>query len=112
MLDATQRILGTLTMARKAGKLTLGFDAVKDTLTAKTAEIVLVTADISSKTEKEIRFFCGRTGVDIEKTAITMEDCGHAFGRKSGVMSVTDRGLAGLVKKIQNEHRHFTEEKI
>jgi ribosomal protein L7Ae-like RNA K-turn-binding protein len=116
MLDADNKVLGALTMARKAGKLVLGFDAVKDTLTAKTAKAVVIAADISPKTEKEVRFFCGRAAVDIIKTTLTMDDLGRALSKKtakrSGVISVTDSGLAGLVRTQQNGQPAYTEEKI
>jgi ribosomal protein L30E len=121
MLDAERDVLGALTMARKAGKLILGFDAVKDTLTAGTAKIVIIAADISPKTEKEVRFFCNRAdstraNVDVIKTALTMEDFGRALSKKtakkSGVISVTDSGLAGLVKTKQSGQPAYTEEKI
>jgi ribosomal protein L7Ae-like RNA K-turn-binding protein len=103
MLDADTKVLGALTMARKAGKVVLGFDAVKDTLGAGTARITVITADISPKTEKEVRFFCERSGTDVIKTGCSMEDIGRALGKRSGVLSVTDEGLAGLVRKHKNE---------
>jgi ribosomal protein L7Ae-like RNA K-turn-binding protein len=99
MLDADKKVLGALSMARKAGKLTLGFDAVKDTLVAAKARLVIITADVSPKTEKEVRFFCTRSGTDVIKTACGMEDIREMLGKKSGVLSVTDDGLAGLVKQ-------------
>jgi ribosomal protein L7Ae-like RNA K-turn-binding protein len=109
MLEADAKVLGALTLARKAGKLTLGFDAVKETLSAGTARIVVITADVSPKTEKEVRFFCTRSGADIIKTVLTMDDIGRALGKKSGVISVTDDGLAGLVRS-KYEYRKPMEE--
>lgn len=50
------RIAGLLGMARRAGRLTTGFDAVAALTAGGTAAVVLVAADLSEKTEKELRF--------------------------------------------------------
>ena len=60
MPDAAEnRLTASLTMCRKAGKLLLGFDAVKEAAQQKQVKLFLLAADASAKTEKEIRFFAG-----------------------------------------------------
>jgi ribosomal protein L7Ae-like RNA K-turn-binding protein len=105
MLDADNKAFNALTIARKAGKLILGFDAVCDSLKAGTAKLVIITADVSKKTEKEVRFYCERYKKDIIAVTLTMEDIARVFGKKSGVISVSDSGLAGLIKANLNECR-------
>jgi ribosomal protein L7Ae-like RNA K-turn-binding protein len=105
MLEADNKVFGVLTMARKAGKLILGFDAVKDTIKADTAKLVLITADISPKTEKEVRYYCTRYNIDCFTVSFSTEDIYKAVGKKSGVIAVTDSGLAGLVKSKFNVSR-------
>ncbi|MDR0974854.1 MAG: ribosomal L7Ae/L30e/S12e/Gadd45 family protein [Ruminococcus sp.] len=105
MLDADNKVFGALTMARKAGKLILGFDAVCDSLKAETAKLVIITADVSKKTEKEVRFFCGRYNTDIISVPFMMEDIYNAVGKKCGALSVVDSGLAGLITAKLNECR-------
>jgi ribosomal protein L30E len=84
-------------MARRAGKLTLGFDAAKDTITNKTATLILITADVSEKTAKEIRYFAEKGNVKVAKIDITTEDTAHLFSKNYGVMSLTDGGFAKAI---------------
>ena len=57
MPDAAEnRLTASLTMCRKAGKLLLGFDAVKEAAKQGSVKLFLLSADASAKTEKEIRF--------------------------------------------------------
>jgi ribosomal protein L30E len=105
MLDADNKVLGALTIARKAGKLILGFDAVCESLKAGNAKLAIITADVSKKTEKEVRYYSERSKIDVMAVSLTMDDVYKAVGKKSGVISVTDSGLAGLIKGKLNECR-------
>jgi ribosomal protein L30E len=86
-------------MARRAGKLTLGFDAAKDTISNKSAKLILVTADVSEKTAKEIRYFAAKENVKVAKIDIT--ETTRLFGKSYGVMSLTDKGFAESVLKAR-----------
>ncbi|MDR0944540.1 MAG: ribosomal L7Ae/L30e/S12e/Gadd45 family protein [Ruminococcus sp.] len=110
MLEAAKKAFGVLTLARKAGKLVLGFDAVKETLQNRTAKLAVITSDVSPKTEKEVRFYCTRACVDIISVPLSMDEVSKLLGKKSGVISVTDGGLAELIKKKYNEYRTSMED--
>ncbi|MBP0988342.1 MAG: 50S ribosomal protein L7ae, partial [Oscillospiraceae bacterium] len=57
MPDAAEnRLTASLTMCRKAGKLLLGFDAVKEAAQQGNVRLFLLSSDASAKTEKEIRY--------------------------------------------------------
>jgi ribosomal protein L30E len=88
-------------MARRAGKLTLGFDAAKDTITNKTATLILLATDVSEKTAKEIRYFAEKGNVKVEKIDITTEDTAHLFSKNYGVMSLTDSGFAKAICRLE-----------
>jgi ribosomal protein L7Ae-like RNA K-turn-binding protein len=105
MLEANKKAFMVLTLARKAGKLVLGFDAVKETLQNRTSKLTIITSDVSQKTEKEVRFYCTRFCVDIISVPLSMDDVSKLLGKKSGVISITDSGLAELIKKKYNEYR-------
>ena len=53
------RLLGLLGIARRGGKITSGFDAVKELINDKKDVLVLLAMDLS-KTEKELRYATGR----------------------------------------------------
>ncbi|HJD23016.1 MAG TPA: 50S ribosomal protein L7ae, partial [Firmicutes bacterium] len=52
--DPAGRIAGLLGMARRAGKLTAGFDAVAALIGRGKAAAVMTAADLSEKTNKEL----------------------------------------------------------
>ncbi len=85
---------GLLTICRKAGQLSLGFDPMKEALVCGKAQAVLVTSDISPKTEKEVRFFSGKSGVPVKKTEMTGDDIYLAFGKRAGIITILGEGFA------------------
>lgn len=94
------RVVGLLGMARRAGRLTVGFDAVKASVSAHRARTVLLAADVSPKTEKEIRFVAADT-VSVQQIDLTKEEIGHAIGseKPAGVIATEDRGFAEAFQK-------------
>lgn len=93
------RLLSTLGLCRKAGKLVMGFDAVVESMKLRQLPLVLLSEDLSPKTGKEILFAAGEQEMDIITAPITMEDIQFRLGKRSGVIGVADRGLADTVKR-------------
>lgn len=91
--------LSTLCLCRRASKLVIGFDAVTEQIKKKAPGGVLLACDISAKTEKEIRFYAEKQGVEILKLPITMEDAKNAAGKQAGVFYIIDEGLFNSIKK-------------
>lgn len=100
----TDKLLGLLGLARRAGKVSLGHDAVLDAMKAGTAELCLLSADASERLYKElVRASENLTHahVPIYKTDYTMDGFGMCLGaKKTAVLSVNDRGFA---KRITEE---------
>ena len=101
MPDAAEKLLGLLTMCRRAGRLTLGFDAVKDAAAAGHVHCILLAADASPKTAKEIRYYAGRVPVRI--LPADMETLRHFFRKKTAVFGVCDSGFAGKLLNLLPE---------
>ena len=59
----------------------------------------MIAADVSVKTEKEIRFYAERHGKEVLKADFTMDEARDAVGKGVGVFLITDEGLFGSVKK-------------
>lgn len=59
----------------------------------------MLAADVSAKTEKEIRFYADKHGREVLKAAFSMDEARDAFGKRVGVFLVSDEGLFGSVKK-------------
>ncbi len=95
-------ISGTLSMARRAGKLTLGMDEVKNACRGQRACGVLAAKDISSKTLKEIKFVCASEGVKLYDADMTMDGIGYTLGKVYGIIAVTDSGfMKSIAKKLK-----------
>lgn len=90
---------GILSMCRKAGKLVMGMDMVKDSLNNGEAKAVFVCSDISEKSLKEVKFFCEKTNKKLFSLDYTMDEMGFCIGKRAGVIAVTDSGFAKSISK-------------
>ena len=94
----TKKSAGLLGMARRAGKVTAGFDAVVRLLKEGKAYLTLTAADLSDKTEKELRFAAGEKGGSrILRLGESKENLGHLLG-PVGVLAVSDKGFAASLR--------------
>lgn len=95
------KLAGLLGMARRAGKLTTGFDAVAGLISQEKAALVLTAADLSPKTEKELHFAVKDKVVPIVSMPLTKEEAGNACGFKKpvGILATEDKGFAAAMEK-------------
>jgi len=68
-----------------------GFDAVVADI-HKTAGII-VTADLSEKTKKEMIFHCAKHKKPITEINFTMSEIENVLGKKTGIIAILDEGL-------------------
>lgn len=92
-------VLSMLGLCRRAGKLSVGTQAVTTSIKRKRARLVIVAADISPKTEKELRYTAKDSALDILRVRHSLFEVGHAIGIKAGVVSVEDEGFAKAIAK-------------
>jgi ribosomal protein L7Ae-like RNA K-turn-binding protein len=90
-------------VCRKAGKLVIGFDPVKEKLLEKKAECVLVSKDASAKTLKEVKFFCSKENVNIISLETSTKEFEEIFKRKVAVMAVLDKGFAKRFEELSKD---------
>lgn len=101
-----QALISLLTICRKAGRLLLGFDAAADAMKAEQAKLILLSSDVSPKTEKEARFYAGKYGeIPVCALPFDMSTLALYFRKKTGVLSVTDAGFAAKLMKMLPESR-------
>jgi len=86
--------LGLISICRKAGKLVMGMDMVKDACNTGTAKAVFTASDFSPKSLKEVKFACARNGVKLYSLGITMDEIGAGLGKRTGAIAMTDGGFA------------------
>ena len=87
-----------LSICRRAGKLAMGMDSVKEACADKTICCVLVSSDLSEKSLKEVRFICEKSNVKIFCLDEAMNEIWAALGKKSGILGVCDKGFS---KKLE-----------
>lgn len=92
-------ISGTLSMCRRAGRLTGGMDEVKGACARGEARAVLVTRDFSDNSFNEIKRTAEKFRVPIIIIDMSMDDVGGSVGRRFGVMAVCDAGFARAIEK-------------
>ncbi len=95
------KVLSLLGMARAAGKLTVGFDAVVALAKDGKAILVLLANDLSEKSEKELRFLTKDIPLCIRRLDADKETIGGAIGVKKpiGILAVSDNGFADAVTR-------------
>ena len=102
------KVLTLLGFASKAGKLSYGLDSVITTLSQKKSKLVLISNDVSPKSQKEVNFHCEKHNVKaIILLDYDMQTLSHAVGKKCGIVSVNDesfsRGLISALEAISRE---------
>lgn len=93
------RILSLLGLARKAGKLTVGFAASKEACLKGKACFAVVASDISEKSEKEIKYFSGGK-IPVVRVPYTITEVSAAIGIKAGIVAVCDGGFAASLERL------------
>ena len=92
------KVLTLLGFAAKAGRLSFGMDATVFSIKSKKAKLIIVASDISSKSQKEVKFFADKIPVlelEIEKQTLS-----HAVGKQCGILSVNDEGFKNSILKL------------
>ncbi|HEX3025704.1 MAG TPA: ribosomal L7Ae/L30e/S12e/Gadd45 family protein [Clostridia bacterium] len=110
------KLFGMLGIARRAGKITFGFDAVVRSVTEGTAFLVLMSQDVAERTERQTIRACDENSVKAMKTKKSMLDIGYAIGRGStAVLSVTDSSIAAKLEELcrdKGEERTDYDDKV
>lgn len=91
------KLLSAIGLCKRAGKLVMGFDLVVDTISSGKACGIFLCKDLSPKSGKSITRICEEWDYTPEALPVTMDELAFIVGRRTGILAVTDPGLA---KKI------------
>lgn len=94
---SNKKLEASVSMAKRAGKLLLGFDVVKEAMEEKKLQIILLAKDVSPKTQKEVEFFAGKGNIKAYKIPVTMDELWYLVGKRSGVIGVSDIGFSSMI---------------
>lgn len=95
------KILSTLGLCKKAGALSLGFDACIQAVTQKNSYLILVTSDLSKRTLKTLYSQIDNK-VDLILLDLSMDDICTILGKSSGIISINSKGFAEKFKQLLN----------
>lgn len=107
-MEKNDRLMNLLGLARKAGKLELGSEAVKQAVRKRRAALVLLCGDLSPKTARSVREEAGRAGIHAAELPAEMDTVQAALGQRAGVIAVNDSGFAEALLKLCAEDRGGT----
>lgn len=95
------KFLSTLGLARRAGRLTYGFDMVLSEL--HKTHLILLAEDTAERTQRNIREAAEECGIPVMNIPYTKESLGVSIGTKPvGIIGVADGGFsASLTKSIE-----------
>lgn len=101
----SEKLFGMVSLSRKAGKLTNGFDAVKEAVQDGSAKLVIYSCDISARTKTAMDRVvqAGENPTRQLSTKLTMHDYGCICGKPTGVLALTDAGFATAVANLIEE---------
>lgn len=91
-------IISTLSLCRRAGKLCYGLDTVKHEIFRSKMKLVLTAKDVAGNTAEDIERTCAQYNVKLIKTGYIMDDFTAVVSKPTGVLGITDSGLAKSVE--------------
>lgn len=97
--DNIKKMLALLGLARRAGKLAIGFNAVEQLVRRPGKTLVVTASDMGAAQKSKVMRFENLAG--LVDTALTGEQMAEAFGRdKLAIVGVSDPGFVKGIKKL------------
>lgn len=93
------RVTGLIGLARRAGKVAVGYDAAATAVREGKGSLGLCACDLSPKSRKEWLFSVSRSSVPVRTLPLTKETLGAALGvhKPVGIITVCDEGFARAI---------------
>lgn len=98
-----EKILSFFGLARRAGRLSLGFDPAVDAMIHGRSRLLLLCNDLSERSRNKILKIVERTKTETISLNISMNEVGMAIGKTSGIISVDDEGFAKKLVMLCND---------
>lgn len=94
------RLLSAIGLCKRAGKLVMGFDMAADTVVSGKACGIFLCRDLSPKSGKSISRICEEWDCIPKTLPVTMDEIAFIVGRRTGILAVTDPGLAEKITTL------------
>ena len=89
-----EKLLSLLGIARRAGRLSLGFDAAADSMRSGQCRLLLIAVDLSERSKRSISRTAQQTQTRTIVLNMPMDTLGAAIGKLTGIVAVNDKGFA------------------
>lgn len=100
------RLLSFMGICRRAGKLVIGNDPVKESIETDKALLVLIASDISQNTLKKIKPVIEDSSVPCYTINRTKDEISFSLGKACAILAVTDKGFADkFTELIKSEQK-------
>lgn len=92
----TDNLKGAFGLCRRAGKMSLGHDAVVTAIKKRKAQLVITCSDASERLKREIGDECSFDGRNIKyiDAPFKTDELAFCISSKAKVISIDDRGFA------------------
>ena len=100
---ADDKILTLLGFCRKAGKLVAGTEKVTELVKKGNPCLVMLSEDISLKTEKELKYHANGKQVVFIRLSHNRETVAHATKTTAGVLATADEGFSKAILQGGND---------
>lgn len=94
------KILSMLGLARRAGKLSGGYDASVEKIRNAEALLLIAAADISEKTYKNLEFEAKKQGIPCVRIDDSMAELSKACAIRTGIVAVLDSGFSKAIRSL------------
>lgn len=99
--------LSMLGLARRAGKLAMGHDMAKESVTKNKAKLIIICEDASPRLADEFARLAGqKKGVELIQSHITMAQVHFAIGYKAAVMAVEDENFSKRITQLLRQEEN------
>ena len=99
-MNNQNRVLGLIGISAKAGKISFGTEAVKESILKKKAKLIVVAENSSNRLKEKFTKLCEQYKIPIA-TFGTIEQISQAIGRQNkAVICIRDKNLSEEIYKI------------
>ena len=96
-----ERLMRMFGLARKAGRLSYGYETVEALMKENKAKAVFLSSESSERVKRNIKRISEEMRCPVFLIADSMAEIGHAIGSKpTSVVALTDSGFADAARKL------------
>lgn len=100
------KFLSLLGIARRAGRLMSGHDAVKEAVRGSKANLIIFTTEASQRLRDEFQRLSEGKNITLLNTEYTINDIYSATGGRAAVSALTDTGFSQrLIELYEEKHK-------